>query len=29
MKITFLEEAQYELNEAIEYDDLQSSGLGQ
>jgi len=29
MKITFLEEAQYELNEAIEYHDLQSSGLAQ
>ncbi len=29
MKITFLEEAKYELDEAIEYYDLQSPGLGQ
>ena len=29
MKITFLEEAKYELEEAIEYYDLQSPGLGQ
>ena len=29
MKITFLEEAKYELDEAIDYYDLQSPGLGQ
>jgi len=29
MKITFLEEAKYELDETIEYYDLQSPGLGQ
>ena len=29
MKIIFLEEAKYELDQAIEYYDFQSSGLGQ
>lgn len=29
MKISFLEEAKYELDEAVEYYDLQSPGLGQ
>jgi len=29
MKITFLEEAKHELDEAIKYYDLQSPGLGQ
>ncbi|VAW46807.1 hypothetical protein MNBD_GAMMA02-291 [hydrothermal vent metagenome] len=29
MKISFLEEAQYELDQAIEYYDFQSPGLGQ
>ena len=29
MKISFLEEAKFELDEAIEYYDFQSAGLGQ